>query len=325
MKKITFLLMLLLTAFSMNAQTITTEGVEAGTQGTYSSYFGYRAGKVSTGVSNTFIGTNAGRINTSGKSNTLIGVNSGYVTKSGHYNVFVGNATGRFNVGGDRNTYIGYQAGYKNKVNGNVFLGYQAGYDELGSNKLYIDNSSTTTPLIYGDFATDELTINGNVRWGAGGWLKRDQGGSIELGGAANATPYVDFINDTGIGYDMRIIMANENTLVISGNNAGENQLVVEGKIGAQKIKVSATGWADYVFDEDYDLNTIEEVENYVEENNHLPNVPSTDEVLEEGIDVAEMDATLLRQIEELWLHVIELKKEITQLDAQLKAQPEQK
>jgi len=129
----------------------------------------------------------------------------------------------------------------------------------------------------------------------------------------------VDFINATGSDYDMRIIMANENTLVISGKNAGENQLIVEGKIGARKVKVSATGWADYVFDANYDLNSIQEVESYVKENKHLPNVPSTQEVLEKGIDVAEMDATLLRQIEELWLHVIELKKENNILRDELK------
>ena len=46
---------------------------------------------------------------------------------------------------------------------GNVFLGYEAGADETGSNKLYIDNSNTTTPLVYGDFSDNQLTINGSV------------------------------------------------------------------------------------------------------------------------------------------------------------------
>ena len=45
----------------------------------------------------------------------------------------------------------------------NVFVGYQAGYNETGSNKLYIDNSNTSTPLIHGDFDTDKVTINGNM------------------------------------------------------------------------------------------------------------------------------------------------------------------
>ena len=56
----------------------------------------------------------------------------------------------------------------------------------------------------------------------------------------------------------------------------------------------------------------------FIEENQHLPNVPSADEVATEGIDVAKMDATLLRQIEELWLHLIELKEENKELQSRL-------
>jgi hypothetical protein len=65
---------------------------------------------------------------------------------------------------GGNNTYLGYQAGYTNATgSGNVSLGYQAGYSETGSNKLYIANSNTATPLIYGDFSTPALTINGSL------------------------------------------------------------------------------------------------------------------------------------------------------------------
>jgi len=59
-------------------------------------------------------------------------------------------------------------------------------------------------------------------------------------------------------------------------------------------------------------------VARFIEENQHLPNVPSADEVATEGIDVAKMDATLLRQIEELWLHLIELKEENKELQSRL-------
>jgi hypothetical protein len=56
---------------------------------------------------------------------------------------------------------IGYRAGYSNNgTGGNVFIGYQAGYSETGNNKLYISNSSTTTPLIGGDFSTGIITLN---------------------------------------------------------------------------------------------------------------------------------------------------------------------
>jgi len=99
-------------------------------------------------------------------------------------------------------------------------------------------------------------------------------------------------------------------------NTPGDYRLYVVDGILTEKVKVAnvnSADWADYVFESDYDLNSTEEVETFIKANKHLPNVPSAKAVSENGIDVAKMDATLLRQIEELWLHVIELKKVFTQ------------
>jgi len=98
-------------------------------------------------------------------------------------------------------------------------------------------------------------------------------------------------------------------------------KLFVEEGILTEKVKIAAVNsadWADYVFAEDYNLNSIQEVERFIKKNNHLPNVPSAEEVSENGFNVAEMDATLLRQIEELWLHMIELKKENEELRTEI-------
>jgi len=111
----------------------------------------------------------------------------------------------------------------------------------------------------------------------------------------------------------------------------GDYKLYVEDGILTEQVKVATVNsadWADYVFDEDYDLNSTEEVETFIKENKHLPNVPSAEEVGENGVDMVEMDATLLRQIEELWLHAIDSKKEIEQLkkeNEQLKKQMAEK
>jgi hypothetical protein len=76
----------------------------------------------------------------------------------------VGHESLKTNTTGSQNTVFGKQAGYSNLTgSGNVFLGYQAGYNETGSNKLYIDNSNTSTPLIHGDFDTNKVTINGDM------------------------------------------------------------------------------------------------------------------------------------------------------------------
>ncbi len=89
--------------------------------------------------------------------------------------------------------------------------------------------------------------------------------------------------------------------------------LYVEQGILAERVKVAikSTGdWADYVFEENYKLKPLTEVEKFIKKNKHLPNVPSANEMIKEGNDLAKTDALLLQKIEELTLYVIELKKE---------------
>ena len=82
------------------------------------------------------------------------------------------------------------------------------------------------------------------------------------------------------------------------------------GKLFAEEIEVKTNVWSDFVFNSDYNLKPLSEVENFIKENNHLPGIPSETDVLNEGINLAEMDALLLQKIEELTLYMIELKKE---------------
>lgn len=93
-------------------------------------------------------------------------------------------------------------------------------------------------------------------------------------------------------------------------------KLSVDGKIRANSVKVY-TGWADYVFESDYYLPTLKEVEDYILQNGHLQDIPSAKEVEERGIDLGEMNKLLLQKIEELTLYVIELNKEIEALKKQ--------
>ncbi len=93
-------------------------------------------------------------------------------------------------------------------------------------------------------------------------------------------------------------------------------KLVVDGKILAEEIKVQNVPASDYVFEPDYALRSIQEVESFVKENKHLPDVPSSEEFKENGVGLGEMDNMLLRKVEELTLYVIELKKENEELKA---------
>ena len=230
------------------------------TSGAFNSFIGVEAGYNNNAYHNTFMGYRSGYHNLTGGQNTFMGYQSGQDNTTGNYNTFLGYGSGRSNTTGSYNVAIGRLAGLKNTTGrGNIFLGYHAGYNETGSDKLYIDNSSTAVPLIYGDFKANGVGINTNQ---------------------------------------------------IAGYT-----LSVGGKIRATEVKIY-TGWADYVFEDGYKLRTLSEVESYIQQNKHLPDVPSAKVVEKEGIFVGEMHATLLRKIEELTLYVIEQHK-INKLQSQ--------
>ena len=83
------------------------------------------------------------------------------------------------------------------------------------------------------------------------------------------------------------------------------------GEVTATQLNVTAKWWSDFVFDDDYKLMSLGDLEKFIAINNHLPNVPSEKEVLEEGIDVAEMQAFQQQKIEELTLYILELSREL--------------
>ncbi len=113
-----------------------------------------------TGNFNSALGYDALLYNTTGEHNTALGAWAMHFNTIGKWNTALGFSSLQKNISGNNNTSIGQEAGFNNTSgNGNVFLGYQAGYNEMGSNKLYIANSSTTTPLVYGDFATGNVGI----------------------------------------------------------------------------------------------------------------------------------------------------------------------
>ena len=87
-----------------------------------------------------------------------------------------------------------------------------------------------------------------------------------------------------------------------------------DGHVRVKELKVTLNGWSDYVFDADYELMSLGELERYISVNHHLPDIPAADEVIDNGVNVGEMNAALLRKVEELTLYVIDLQKQIEEL-----------
>src|SRR5690606_31385146 len=106
----------------------------------------------------------------------------------------------------------------------------------------------------------------------------------------------------------MRIV---KNGNVGIGTTTPDEKLSVNGKIHAKEVRVDLIGWPDYVFNKDYNLPTLKEVEEHIKTNGHLINIPNAKDVEEKGILLGEMNAKLLEKIEELTLYTIQQQKEL--------------
>ena len=92
-------------------------------------------------------------------------------------------------------------------------------------------------------------------------------------------------------------------------------KLHVNGGIKTTSLRVkSYLNWPDYVFSNDYKLSSLEELEMYIAEHHHLPNMPSANEVNNDGLNVAEIQTKQMEKIEELTLYILQLKKEVDEL-----------
>ena len=98
-------------------------------------------------------------------------------------------------------------------------------------------------------------------------------------------------------------------------------RLFVKGGILTDEVRVklsTSSTWADYVFAEGYKLKSLKELEDFITKNNHLPNVPSGNQVKEEGINVADMARIQQEKIEELTLYIIQQNKRIEALETKI-------
>lgn len=97
-------------------------------------------------------------------------------------------------------------------------------------------------------------------------------------------------------------------------------KLFVEGAIRTRKVKLDADTWPDYVFEPEYKLLSLHEVEQYINSHKHLPEIPSAEEISKNGLDVGDTQALLLKKIEELTLYLIEQNKRLDDQEKELRS-----
>ena len=124
---------------------------------------------------------------------------------------------------------------------------------------------------------------------------------------------YIGRSDNTGAGQQ-------PSNLAVSGNISTNGNLYAYcGNVYSKKVIVSNNGWCDYVLAKNYKLLPLNELKNYIDSCNHLPDIPSESEVSKNGQNLGEMDALLLKKIEELTLYTIEQQKQIDELKNEIK------
>lgn len=162
------------------------------------------------------------------------------------------------------------------------------------------------------------LTVNGDIK--SHGLMIRDDGATdLWMYRDADVGDWSLLRSNKGNGIaligqvdDVALAVSRSTSNVLIGKTSQANtsyKLDVAGKVRANEIVVNTTG-ADYVFEKDYKLKTLKEVEDFINEKGHLPGIPSAEEMQANGMAVGELNTKLLEKVEELMLHVIELKKE---------------
>jgi hypothetical protein len=187
-------------------------------------------------------------------------------------------------------------------TNGNN-ISYAAGNVGIGttspSAKLNVYNSNNKTEVIIGNPST-----------ATGGFTSLLMGTSADTNGFG----YIAAIKSSGTAYGDVILNPLGGNVGI-GTTQTDAKLTVNGTVHTKEVKVDlSVPGPDYVFEPTYDLKPLAEIETYIKENKHLPEVPSAKEMEKNGVQLGEMNMLLLKKVEELTLHLIEQQKEIAEL-----------
>jgi hypothetical protein len=240
----------------------------------------------------------------------------------------------------------GYLPDYWQLLNGNVYLNSKYSNVGIGTNdpaqalhivdgNILLSASSSSSTGTVGGTSVTKAPIKKKGSVASGGILApNSKNGSILFGDAVTdknklgewgieyETNNSDY-SSNGLNFwkpysaqngggDNYLYLRNDGNIGIGTYNTCGYKLAVKGKILCTELKVQLeTEWCDYIFGKDYKLKPLNEVEAFIKTNHHLKDVPSTDEVQTNGVNLGEMNATLLKKVEELTLYAIDQQKQI--------------
>ena len=192
----------------------------------------------------------------------------------------------------------------------NICSGYDFGY--FGLESYYYPDYSYT----FNDVSSYNTVLGNNAGiYTADGTTVNAQATNSVFLGANTKAQANNQTNQIVIGYNA--IGNGSNTVTIGNDQI--TKTVLKGTVSAKEIQIENPVLPDYVFSPDYNLMPLGEIENYIKQNNHLPNIPSAAETANKGMSIGEMQNLLLQKIEELTLYIIQQNKKIQELEEKLK------
>ena len=291
--------------------------------GTNNLFIGQSTSAVMGGTYNTFMGSMAGQGNTSGSYNTYFGYRAGFPNTVGSHNTFVGYEAGKLNTDGSDNVFIGYNAGQgSQRGQRNLLIGPNAGFEGadgtdntlLGANAVGVGVGLSNATAIGANarvLTSNAMVLGNNVNVGIGTSTPQNR---LELTAGTDGRSGLRLTNMTANSPVSNATAAKFLTVNENGD------VTLGGRLSAVAMHVqpaSESQWADYVFAPAYQLPALSEVEKFIQQNKHLPDLPSAQDMVKQGVDLTTLLATLVKKNEELTLHLIEQQKRIERLEQQ--------
>ncbi|MFC2151451.1 hypothetical protein ACFLSE_02905 [Bacteroidota bacterium] len=294
------------------------ESGHSNTDGQRNVFIGHTAGRSNTsGNVNLFMGEGCGYMNTTGGGNVFLGTSAGYNNDNGSWNVFMGVSAGNKNISGSSNIFIGKTAGEQN-TDGleNVFLGNNAGINAEGSFNVVIgssagqgvygvDNSGAYNVIIGRQAGYYNTTGSNNI------YIGQAAGPPVEDSTGSNNIFIGSYAGNYATGSDKLFIGDGEFPLIYG--NFQDDSLIINGDFHVNgNITAAGTIVPDYVFEDNYELETIEAHAEFMWREKHLPAVNSAKQIEETGIvNLNERREQLLEELEKAHIYIEYLNNEI--------------